>query len=89
MDLLLDGQPLALLEVGRVLSFGAAKYGDHNWQQLERAEQRYKAAAMRHELAISSGEVNDPESGLVHLAHKICCDLFRLELLLREDRNRG
>jgi len=38
---------------------------------------------MRHELALATGETHDPETGAHHLAHKLCCDLFRLELALR------
>lgn len=84
LDLLVEGMPRALEEVARVLTFGSQKYADHNWQHVDRAQQRYLAAGMRHELALAAGEARDPETGLHHLAHKLCCDLFRLELALRE-----
>lgn len=83
LDLLVEGMPRALEEVARVLTFGSLKYADHNWQHVERAQQRYLAAGMRHELALATGETHDPETGAHHLAHKLCCDLFRLELALR------
>src|SRR5690625_4170182 len=84
-DLLLQGMPLALEEVVRVLTYGSEKYADHNWRYVDRADQRYLAAGMRHEAALQSGEIFDPETGLHHLAHKLCCDLFRLELAMRSD----
>ncbi|WP_221885495.1 dATP/dGTP diphosphohydrolase domain-containing protein [Vreelandella populi] len=83
-DLLLGDMPLALEAVARVLTFGAAKYADGNWQHVENAERRYMAAGTRHELALAKGEQHDAETGEHHLAHKLCCDLFRLELALRE-----
>jgi len=83
MDLLVSGMPRALQEVAEVMTFGARKYEDHSWKTLDRAEPRYMAASLRHEIALAKGEEQDPESGLHHLAHKICCDLFRLELALQ------
>ena len=83
LDLLVEGMPRALEEVAMVLTFGSQKYADHNWQRVARAPQRYLAAGMRHELALAAGETHDPETGAHHLAHKLCCDLFRLELALR------
>lgn len=83
LDLLVEGMPRALEEVARVLTFGSLKYADHNWQHVDHAPRRYLAAGMRHELALATGETHDPETGAHHLAHKLCCDLFRLELALR------
>lgn len=83
-DLLLEGMPRALQEVTKVLTAGAVKYEEHNWQHVEDAPHRYLAAGMRHEIALAMGEIHDPETRLHHLAHKLCCDLFRLELVLRE-----
>ncbi len=79
MDLLTAGMPDALLEIGKVLTFGSKKYADHNWKVVPKGNQRYAAAAMRHFLASQSGEVNDPETGLSHLAHMACCVLFLLQ----------
>ncbi|WP_339884232.1 dATP/dGTP diphosphohydrolase domain-containing protein [Vreelandella maris] len=83
-DLLLADMPLALEAVANVLTYGAAKYADGNWAQVENAQRRYLAAGIRHELALAKGERCDPETGEHHLAHKLCSDLFRLELALRE-----
>jgi hypothetical protein len=71
--------PLATLEVGKVLTYGAEKYDPHNWRKLENLQERYTSAAMRHILAHMAGEKNDEETGLSHLAHAMCCLLFKLE----------
>lgn len=54
-------------EFVKVLTMGAAKYGDNNWQKVE--ANRYVAALMRHIAAWQKGDHSDPESGLSHLAH--------------------
>lgn len=80
VDLIIDGMPEAVLEVAKVLTFGAQKYKAHSWQTLENGSTRYKAALMRHLLAHAAGETDDPESGLSHLAHVACNALFMLQL---------
>lgn len=85
MDLLIDGCPRALEAVAGILTFGAEKYADHSWQGVERGEERYKAALLRHLTAVSKGEANDSESGMSHLAHAACNALFILELELRKN----
>lgn len=80
MDLLIDGMPKSLVSVAEVLTFGARKYADHNWQFVDNGPSRYKAALLRHLTAHSDGEHYDAESGLPHLAHAACCLLFMLEL---------
>lgn len=73
---LLPARPL--LDIARVLTFGAAKYDDHNWRRGMRWGRVY-ASLVRHLLAWHAGEDNDPETGLPHLAHAGCCVLFLLE----------
>jgi len=68
----------ALLQTAAVLKFGADKYAEHNWRQ-GFAWSRPLAAAMRHIMAFNDGEDKDPESGLSHLAHAMCCIMFLLE----------
>lgn len=70
--------PKALLEIAKVLAFGAQKYGEDNWKHVDRAQDRYYAAALRHLFAWRDGERCDEESGLPHLAHAGCCLLFML-----------
>jgi hypothetical protein len=67
-------------EIVKVLEFGAAKYSRDNWKRVEGAQHRYTKAAFRHLIAYNNGEINDPESGLPHLAHVGCCILFLLAL---------
>lgn len=74
MDLL---DRFAIEQLALVLGFGAQKYAAHNWRNgLEYS--RLVAAALRHIHAFNSGEDNDPESGLPHLAHAMCCLMFLL-----------
>ena len=61
MELLIQGMPRALEEVGRVLTFGAQKYAAHSWKHVEDNQNRYWAAKTRHELARAKGEQHDPE----------------------------
>ena len=71
--------PKTLYEVGKVLTFGAEKYDPHNWRKVDDLQNRYSSAAMRHILAHIDGENLDEETGLSHLAHAICCLMFKLE----------
>jgi hypothetical protein len=68
----------AVRSVVKVLEFGAAKYAPDAWQGVPDARRRYYDAAMRHLDAYWSGERDDSESGLPHLAHAACCVLFLL-----------
>lgn len=71
-------------EVGKVLEFGARKYAPDNWRKVEDLRSRYLAAAHRHINALKKGETNDPESGLHHGAHAICCLMFLSEIELED-----
>jgi hypothetical protein len=62
-------------QVVKVLTIGARKYDDNNWQKV-RPVSRYVGAAFRHFTAWLQGEKLDPETGVNHLAHAICCLLF-------------
>lgn len=72
----------AVASVQEVLLYGSKKYAPDNWQLVE--PERYDDAALRHIQAYLSGELNDPETGKPHLAHALCCLMFRLELDLRK-----
>lgn len=63
----------ALLEVGRVMDHGAAKYGPYNWREKQVSSSIYYDAAMRHLMQWWDGEDKDAESGCLHLAHAMAC----------------
>lgn len=65
----------AVGEVVKVFTFGAKKYGDHNWKKGFKYS-RCLNSLLRHITAWASGENVDPESGLNHLAHAACNCLF-------------
>lgn len=70
----------AVEAVGRVLTYGARKYAPEGWRSVPEASRRYTGALLRHIAARELGEVIDPESKLLHLAHVACNALFLLEL---------
>ncbi len=72
MDLL---DPYAIEQLALVLGFGAHKYAAHNWRK-GIAVSRLIAAALRHLFALARGEDTDPETGLSHAAHAMCCCMF-------------
>ena len=76
MDLIPFG---SLEEIAKVLTFGAKEYGPDNWKRVEDSVARYEAALLRHITAYKKGEMNDPDSGLPHLAHAGCCLMFLME----------
>lgn len=69
---------IALLKVAEVMTFGKKKYSAHNWRG-GFIWSRPLAAAARHLFAYIGGEDKDPETGLSHLAHCVCCLMFILE----------
>lgn len=68
----------ALIGLGNVLTFGAKKYEAHNWRK-GMVWSRLIAAALRHLFAFMLGEDTDPESGLPHIDHALCCLMFLSE----------
>lgn len=80
----LDLVPMdAMLAVGKVLTFGASKYGDRNWERgLDYG--RLYGATLRHLAEFSLGHERDPESGELHLAHAACSLLMLLATALRD-----
>jgi hypothetical protein len=69
--------PVAILELSRVLGFGASKYAPWNWAK-GILYSRVIAAVLRHIYAFMMGEDKDPESNLPHLAHAMCGLMFLL-----------
>lgn len=85
VGLVLGGFARALLEVSKVGTFGANKYTDNGWKEVENGEERYTDAMHRHVLAEAAGVLTDDESGLHHAAHAAWNALARLEFMLRDD----
>src|SRR5690349_11543974 len=77
-----DLVPPEFEEVVKVLTYGASKYADRNWE-LGIQYGRLVAATLRHLWAWVRGERNDPETGIHHLAHAGCDILFLLTYELR------
>ncbi len=69
---------VGILEVGKVATFGATKYSDHNWKK-GMAWSRLFGACLRHLCAWVTGQSNDTETGLPHLAHAAWCLLALTE----------
>lgn len=83
LGLVLLGFSRALQEVGKVGTFGAAKYSDDGWREVENGEARYADAMFRH-LLEGAHDCLDPDSGLLHAAHAAWNALAVLELKLTE-----
>ena len=92
MELVDQGFPLALMELGRVMTWANENkgYKDHDWKQLPDAEKGFKGAAARHRVKFDAQrafgnemlDCVDEESGIIHLAHEAFNVLALLELAL-------
>lgn len=63
-----------MTEVVKCLTVGAEKYGDENYKDVPK--KKYIDAHGRHMAAYLSGEMNDPDDGLSHIAHAIANLIF-------------
>lgn len=77
--------PELLTAVATILTFGAQKYDDRNWEKGMNWGRVY-GALLRHLTAWWSGEKSDPETGKSHLWHAGCCIAF---LIAYEQRGAG
>ena len=77
--------PELLFAIGTILTFGAIKYTDRNWE-LGMKWSRVFGAMMRHMWAWWRGENKDPETGYSHLWHAGACLAF---LIAYEEREKG
>jgi hypothetical protein len=77
--------PELVFAVGSILTFGAVKYADRNWEKGMKWG-RVFGALMRHMWAWWRGDTCDPETGKSHLWHAACCITF---LIAYEERNIG
>lgn len=60
-----------LFEVGRVMEYGAAKYGPMNWRDDPITASTYINSALRHIMQAWDSDGMDPETGCLHLAHAV------------------
>jgi len=70
--------PYAFEQFVSVLTYGALKYDDRNWEKGIKWGRLF-GAAMRHLWAFWRGDDIDPESGIPHLAHAVCNIMMLLE----------
>lgn len=70
--------PNVIHGLGESLTYGANKYGDHNWERGIKYS-RVFAALMRHLWAWWKGSDFDDESHLRHLHHALACLTFLVE----------
>lgn len=68
----------ALIELAKVLDFGAQRYGRFNWAKGLNYS-RIIAAVFRHLWAWNNRQDKDQESGLSHLAHAMAGLMFLLD----------
>ena len=82
LDLVLGDFADALWCVGAVGTYGANKYTDKGWQEVENGLERYGNAMLRHYFNFRKGIMFDTESGLCHLGHMAWNALAILQLYL-------
>lgn len=83
LGLVLGAFANALVEVGKVGTYGAQKYTDNGWLDVPNGKARYTDALLRHVLA-ETNESHDPDTNLLHAAHAAWNALARLELIMRK-----
>jgi hypothetical protein len=88
LSLIMMGFANALIEVGKVGTYGAQKYTRNGWMNVNDGQYRYTNAMFRHLLEEGIGEQTDRDTGLHHLAHACWNCLAVLELKLREQREK-
>lgn len=74
----------AFQSISEVLTFGAKKYADRNWEKGMKWGRLYRAA-LGHLMEWWKGNDLDPETNLPHLAHAATCVIFLLSYHLRID----
>lgn len=87
LGLVLFGFSRALQAVGEVGTYGAEKYTDNGWVEVQDGERRYTDAMLRHLMREATGEERDPDTDLRHAAHAAWNALARLDLALRKASN--
>jgi Domain of unknown function (DUF5664) len=81
--LIVDAMPRAIAGVVSVGTFGANKYSDGGWLEVQGGIERYRDAQLRHESKRAMGEAKDKDSGLPHDFHIAWNVLAQVELKAR------
>lgn len=81
-DMALFSFPDALAHVDRIGKFGARKYTKGGFLEVPNGQMRYLNAGLRHLKQQLRGELYDPESKELHLAHRAWNALAELQLFL-------
>lgn len=76
--------PEACIEIVKGFAFGAKKYGPFAWLDNPIEWLRVSDALRRHHDKWLAGKDNDPESGLLEMAHAGCNVIMLLEYQLRQ-----
>lgn len=71
--------PYAITQMAEVMTFGAKKYGGFNYLG-GLSYIRLLSACLRHVFSYLGGVDRDPETGLSHIAHAMCCLGMLLEM---------
>ena len=74
----------AVRAVAHVMTFGALKYEPNSWREAPFHRDMYLDAMLRHVVQLSTGEVRDAESGMLHASHIATNALFLLWYELRD-----
>ena len=74
--------PEANEALAEVLTYGAQKYGQRNWEK-GLYHDEIMGALLRHLHEYQKGNLIDPESGLTHLSHAYCNLAFLITMIER------
>lgn len=87
-SLIIEGMARAIWAVSEVATFGANKYTKDGWVEVPDGQARYADAGYRHILKRAKGELVDPDSEKLHLAHEAWNALAKLDLYIREQESK-
>ena len=84
LGLVLSSFSRALNGIGEVGTYGANKYTDNGWVNVDNGVERYTDAMLRHFIAESIEGPVDLDTGLLHAAQVAWNAMARLDLMLRD-----
>ena len=79
----------ALEEAVKVLKWGEKHYGRFNWLNGNGLDQTDTLNSLsRHTIAVLKGEIKDPKTGELHIAHALCNCLFWITKYIKEEKEK-